>query len=188
MTRPIPALLCCALALFAFVPSGRAQAPVPIPPLAYVLSPDDQIDVSVLGHEDFRAGVTLLPDGTFDYPVVGKVHAAGLTLDGLKAALVRGLGSQLNQPDVTVTLRAGRPRKVSLLGAGAKAAGQYDYRQGMHLLDLLAQSGGPAQAPERTQATLVTGGRTASPSTCPACCPARTRRRTCRSRRATSCS
>ena len=63
---------------------------------------------------------------------------------------------------MTVTLRQGRPRKVSLLGAGAKLAGQYDYRQGMHLLDLIAVSGGPAASPELTQAALVTDGGRAS--------------------------
>ncbi len=172
MTRPFyhrTPLLLSALALLAPSVSARADDPTapssfvtgaaaPASPIAYVLSPDDQIDISVLGHEDFKASVTILPDGTFDYPVVGKVHAAGLTLDGLKATLARGLSSQLNQPDVTVTLRAGRARKVSLLGAGAKTAGQYEYRQGMHLLDLLAQSGGPLASPEMTQAILVTGG------------------------------
>lgn len=154
--RPAPA---------AFV-TGAAPAP-PIPALDYVLSPDDQVDISVLGHEDFKASVTILPDGTFNYPVVGRVHAAGQTVDGLRAALIRGLSSQLNQPDVTVSLRAGRARKVSLLGAGAKSAGQYDYRQGMHLLDLLAQSGGPALSPELTQVTLVTGGKDSVPINLP---------------------
>ncbi len=162
MTRPV--LLLATLALFVPALPARADAPTPFPPamaapaMAYVLSPDDQIDISVLGHEDFKASVTILPDGTFNYPIVGKVHAAGQTVDGLKMALTRGLGSQLNQPEVTVTLRASRPRKVSLLGAGAKTAGQYDYKQGMHLLDLLAVSGGPLTGPEMTQATLVTGG------------------------------
>ena len=167
-------LLLSALALLAPALPARADGPassafvtaaapapaptVPAPALDYVLSPDDQIDISVLGHEDFKASVTILPDGAFNYPVVGRVHAAGQTVDGLRRTLTRGLGSQLNQPDVTVTLRAGRARKVSLLGAGAKTAGQYDYKQGMHLLDLLAESGGPAAVPELTQATLVTGG------------------------------
>ena len=159
----VPALPAQADAPASFVTSGAASdsriAPdAPAPALDYVLSPDDQVDISVLGHEDFKASVTLLPDGTFDYPVVGRVHAAGLTLTGLKMALTRGLSSQLNQPDVTVTLREGRARKVSLLGAGAKTAGQYEYHQGMHLLDLLAVSGGPALGPELTQATLVTDG------------------------------
>ncbi len=142
-------------------------APMNTAPTAYVLSPEDQLDISVRGHEDFKASVTLLPDGTFNYPVVGEVHAAGLTLDGLNRLLTRGLSDQLNQPEVTVTLRQGSARKVSLLGAGAKIAGQYEYHQGMHLLDLLAVSGGPAASPELTQATLVTGGRDSVPINLP---------------------
>ncbi len=171
MTRHLSSSV-AALLLLSALP-GRAQTPAPASPmmtapanaattnatpLAYVLSPDDQLDISVRGHDDFKASVTVLPDGTFNYPVVGKVHAAGLTVDGLSRALTRGLSDQLNQPEVTVTLRQGQARKVSILGAGAKAAGQYEYRQGMHLLDLLAQSGGPLAAPDMTQAMLVTGG------------------------------
>ena len=37
----------------------------------YLLSPEDQIDISVLGLEDFKSSVTLLPDGTFAYPILG---------------------------------------------------------------------------------------------------------------------
>lgn len=131
------------------VSAGRGDAP------PYVLSPDDQIEVNVQGHADFDSSVTLLPDGTFNYPVLGKVHAAGLTLDGLTRTLAQGLSEQLNQPDVTVTLRQGRARKVTVVGDGGKAAGQYDFKTGMHLLDLLALAGGPAGEPEMVQATLA---------------------------------
>ncbi len=139
------------------------QAPVMAPALtlpapAYVLSPDDQVDITVLGHPEFNAAVTLLPDGTFNYPLLGKVRAAGLTVDGLTAKIVRGLSAQLNQPDVTVTLRQGRPRKVTVVGDGVKAAGQYDFKTGMHLLDLLAVAGGPAGEPQLVSATLETSG------------------------------
>ena len=122
---------------------------------SYVLSPDDQVDVSVLGHSDFNASVTVLPDGTFNYPLLGKVHAAGLTLDALTQKLTRGLSRQLNQPDVTVTLKQGRARRVTVVGDGVKTAGQYDFHTGMHLLDLLALAGGPAAAPELVSATLA---------------------------------
>ena len=150
-----------------FTAAPAVAAPMNTAPAAYVLSPDDQLDISVRGHDDFKASVTVLPDGTFNYPVVGKVHAAGLTVDGLSRVLTRGLSDQLNQPEVTVTLRQGQARKVSVLGAGAKSAGQYEYRQGMHLLDLLAQSGGPLASPELTQATLVTGGKDSVPINLP---------------------
>ena len=137
-------------------PAATDTAPLP----SYVLSPDDQIEIIVMGHAEFNSSVTLLPDGTFNYPVLGKVHAAGLTVDGLTAVLVHGLRGQLNQPDVTVTLKQGRARKVTVVGDGVKAAGQYDFKTGMHLLDLLAEAGGPAGAPQLVSATLETSDGT----------------------------
>ncbi len=159
---PLPAALACALAsvtglAFAQTPAVAASAlTLSAPAPAYVLSPDDQISITVLGHTEFNADVTLLPDGTFNYPLLGKVRAAGLTVDGLTAKLVTGLSAQLNQPDVTVTLKQGRPRKVTVVGDGVKAAGQYEFKTGMHLLDLLAEAGGPAGEPQLVSATLET--------------------------------
>ncbi len=130
---------------------------------AYVLSPDDQVDISVLGHPEFNMAATLLPDGTFNYPIVGKVRAAGLTLDGLTRRITSGLSRQLNQPEVTVSLKQGRARKVSVVGDAVHTAGQYEFRTGMHLLDLLALAGGPAGPPQLVSATLETnGGQTVS--------------------------
>lgn len=169
MTRSAFAALACALASVT-VPA-LAQTPVitapaltlPAPAPAYMLSPDDQISITVLGHPEFNAEVVLLPDGTFNYPLLGKVHAAGLTVDGLTVKLISGLSTQLNQPDVTVTLKQGRPRKVTVVGDGVHAAGQYDFKTGMHLLDLLAVAGGPAGEPQLVSATLETeGGATVS--------------------------
>jgi protein involved in polysaccharide export with SLBB domain len=156
------------LPLNAPAPSPTPSAPfssalTPEDAATYVLSPDDQVDISVLGHPEFSATATLMPDGTFNYPIAGKVHAAGLTLDGLTQKLTRGLSSQLNQPEVTVTLKQGRARRVTIVGDGVKTPGQYDFHTGMHLLDLLALAGGPASEPQLVSATLATtGGQTVS--------------------------
>lgn len=130
----------------------------------YVLSPDDVIEISVLGHEELRAAVTILPDGSFDYPILGNVHAAGQTIDALTQTLFKGLSKRYNQPEVTIYLRQGRARRVSVLGDGSKTTGQFEFKTGMHLLDLLAAAGGPAGEPQLIQATLVTdGGRQNTP-------------------------
>ncbi len=136
---------------------AAAAADLPLP-ADYVLSPDDQLEISVLGHEDYHAAVTILPDGSFRYQGVGSVHAAGLTIDQLTRRLTQGLSVNLNQPQVTVYLRQGRPRNVSVVGDGAKATGQYPFRTGMHLLDLLTAAGGPAEEATLVQATLVPAG------------------------------
>lgn len=151
-------LLCLSLLSLPVCAPAYAQssAPTSTAETAYVLSPDDQIEVTVLGHPEFNAAITLLPDGSFNYPLLGKVHAAGQTVDGLTAAITKGLSAQLNQPDVTITLKQGRPRKVTVIGDGVRAAGQYEFKSGMHLLDLLAAAGGPVSSPQLVQATLET--------------------------------
>lgn len=167
-----PGLLLTALAPLLLTLSANADSRVASLPASqtaaasaeapYVLAPDDQLDISVLGHEDLKAGVTILPDGTFHYPILGAVRAEGLTLDGLTLTLTRGLSRQLNQPQVTISLRESHAVKVSVLGGAAKTPGQFAFKPGMRLLDLLAVSGGPGAGPELAQATLVTGGGTAT--------------------------
>ena len=127
---------------------------------AYAFSPDDQFSVSVLGHPEFSlSSVTVLPDGTFNFPVIGSVRAEGKTTSQLAADLRASLvaDGQLNAPDVTVTIIESRPRNVSVIG-DVKTPGLYVYKSGWHLLDVIAACGGPLQEPQLTQATLIKAG------------------------------
>lgn len=121
----------------------------------YILSQDDQLSVTVMGHTNYNMTMTVLPDGTITYPVVGTVHAAGMTVDGLTKALTKGLGKVLNQPQVTVTIVQSRPLTVTVIGS-VKTPGLYSYKPGWHVLDAIAAAGGLAQVPEMTSATLIT--------------------------------
>lgn len=135
---------------------------VPITPDGYKLAPDDAIDITVQGYDTFNKSVTVLQDGTFQY--FGKTyHAAGMTQQELTEAITVGLKRQLRRPQVTISVRATHPRKISITGT-VRAPGQYDFKPGIKLLDLIAMSGGPAQAPELTRATLVTDNGTKSES------------------------
>ena len=158
----------CALLGLALLPSARAQAQAAAllasGPTAYVLAPDDQVDVAVQGHDDLKETATILPDGTFSYPILHTVHAAGLTTEGLTRLLEEGLSQsgQINGPQVTVSLRETRPRKVSIVGA-VKTQGLFDYRTGLRLRDLVLEAGGPAGDPTLTQATLLTADGRSQP-------------------------
>ena len=109
------------------------------------------------GHDDLKETATILPDGTFSYPILHTVHAAGLTTEGLTRRLEEGLSQsgQINGPQVTVSLRESRPRKVSIVGA-VKAQGLFDFRTGQRLRDLVLEAGGTAGDAALTQATLLT--------------------------------
>jgi polysaccharide export outer membrane protein len=110
----------------------------------YILSPDDQLNITILGHTDL----------TFNYPVVGTVHAAGLTVDQLTNKLTEGLSVNLNKPRLTVSVVQSRPRKVSIVGE-VKNPGLYDVKPGWRVLDAVAASGGLSHVPEVTEATLI---------------------------------
>ena len=137
------------------VPSDAASAAPDIDPDAYLLAPSDQLDIDLQGYPDMHRTVSVLNDGRISYPVAGYIPASGMTVNQLKATLEKSLGNRYNQPTVTVTVLQTHTRKISVTGA-VKAPGQYEYRPGLHLLDLIAQCGGPAGAPETTSATLIT--------------------------------
>ena len=45
--------------------------------VAYRINPGDELDVLVWGDERLQRSVRVLPDGTFAFPLVGQVVAAG---------------------------------------------------------------------------------------------------------------
>lgn len=170
-TRPVIALL-CVLFTVALGSASRAQgktlpaqsiaapaaAPPPVPVLtnAYRLTPGDVLDITVQGHDDFKQTATIGPDGTINSIGVGTVVAAGLTREQLTRVLVNRLAPrQILHPQVNVSVQQTHPRQISMTGQGIHTPGVYDWRPGMTLLDAIAAAGGVAQAPELTDALLI---------------------------------
>lgn len=128
----------------------------------YALQQGDELALSVQNHDDMRTQVTVLPDGTITVPTLGRVQAAGLTIDQLTANIVAALSPNFNEPQVSIVVQSSTPRKVNVVGA-VKSPGIYDYKPGWKVLDLLAACGGPAQDVNLTEATLWTnGGKTST--------------------------
>jgi polysaccharide export outer membrane protein len=121
---------------------------------AYTISAGDELDISVLGHDELKQSVTVLPDGTFDFPIAGHIHAAGLSVESIEGKLTKGLSRQLNRPEVTVIAHDVAVSQVSVLGA-VKSPGLYNLKQGWRLLEAIAASGGPAQDPVLTKITVI---------------------------------
>jgi polysaccharide export outer membrane protein len=123
----------------------------------YRLRPDDVLEITVLNQPDLARTVTILPDGTIDYPIARQIRASGLTVQQLKAQLTAGLDELYNHPQVTVSVKSMRPDRISLVGA-VKSPGSYELRRGMTVMDALAAGGGLTQRPERVRMALVRGG------------------------------
>src|SRR5881394_2877866 len=102
-------ILACALLSFSF--GAASQSPLPVAPAApaapYRINPGDEIEVLVWGDERLQRTVLVLPDGTFAFPLVGQVNAAGRLPTELARVITAGLQPQYKGPvpQVTVSVR-----------------------------------------------------------------------------------
>lgn len=93
-------------------------------------------------------------------PYAGRLKAAGLTPEGLRALITRRLADQTPDPQVTVARRAGDGAAVSVLG-DVGAQGVYPIeRPTLKLTGMLARAGGVQAQPEVTRVTLRRDGVT----------------------------
>ena len=84
----------------------------------YVLGPDDQIKIWALGVEEIGSSpMRISPSGDIDLPLIGRVHAAGLTADQLKAKLEERFAREVRHPQVTVEIQDFGSQPVSVMGA-----------------------------------------------------------------------
>jgi polysaccharide export outer membrane protein len=116
---------------------GRA-----VVPRTYVLGPGDQLNIWALGlDETLTKAVNINPSGTIDLPLVGRVLAAGLTIDQLREAIITQCKRYINEPQVSVSITEFRSQPVSILGA-VKDPGVRQLQGGKRLLEVLSLAGG----------------------------------------------
>ena len=100
---------------------AQAQAPQGPPrdaPTQYMLGPDDQIKIWAMGLEEVSdKPLRITPSGDLDVPVAGQIHAAGLTVEQLKAVLVQRFAKAVLHPQVTVEITDFGSQPVSVIGA-----------------------------------------------------------------------
>jgi polysaccharide export outer membrane protein len=105
------------------------------------LGPEDVLRVAVFGHPDLAQELTVDPDGTFDFPLIGRVQAGGLTPreveDDIAARLARGY---VREPQVRVTVVTPHSAVVTATGQLARP-GAYPLADARTLLELLSRAG-----------------------------------------------
>jgi polysaccharide export outer membrane protein len=130
MARRI-ALVACFVACLAATP-GRT-----------LIHPGDQLAVAVFGDQSLTQNTMVLPDGTIDYPLVGRVPVAGKTPEQASAVLANRLREYVRHPIVTIAIaQLGQP-DVLVLG-DVKTPGKYQLRSDAKLTDAIAAAGGLA--------------------------------------------
>src|SRR5438034_4335323 len=87
-------------------------------PAAHLLGPEDSIDIRVpeveeIGDKPYRVS----DSGYVNLPLVGKVHAAGLTVEQFEAELVSRFKAYFKIPAVSVSVAEFRSQPVSVIGS-----------------------------------------------------------------------
>jgi polysaccharide export outer membrane protein len=129
------------------VPGSDSVAVAPGPsatsaPSTYTLGPGDQIVVRASHVEEITdKPIPIDSRGSIDLPMIGRILAAGLTTEQLKAAIQLGLKKYLVDPDVSVYLFEMRSQPISVLGSVQKP-GVHQLQVEKTLYEVLSLAGG----------------------------------------------
>lgn len=121
----------------------------------YRIASGDVVSISVWGQDRFSQDCQVNGAGTVSYPLLGDIHAAGLTCLELQDELQRQLRKYLKYPQVVVKVReyGALGTSVFILGE-VKSPGVYPLGSGATLAQALAVAGGSTSVASG-QVTLV---------------------------------
>ena len=156
------ALMVYGLVGLTFAVVATAQAPLSVPPSAtfagtpYRINPGDELEIFVWGDERLQRTVLVLPDGTFAFPLVGQVNAAGRLPSEIERVITAGLQPQYKGPvpQVTVSVKKASGYQFSVVGKvhnpGTFTPGRY-----VNALEALAVAGGPSEFANTNGARVI---------------------------------
>lgn len=150
MIRRLIALVLCVSVLSGLAVPAAAQAPQSRVAEAgdqpYRINPGDELEISVWGDERLQKSVLVLPDGTFGFPLVGQVQAAGRLPAEIQQILTAGLQPQYRGPvpQVTVSVSKATGYQFSVIGK-VRSPGTFTPGRYVNALEALAIAGGPTE-------------------------------------------
>ena len=107
-------LAALALPLLLVVPPSAARQS---PSADYVVGPQDVLSITVWDQADLSGKFTVEADGSFNFPLIGRVQAGGLTLRAIEAELKKRLADgYFKNPQLTVAVDTYRSQRVFIVG------------------------------------------------------------------------
>jgi polysaccharide export outer membrane protein len=149
-------------ALIGLSAGSVAEAQLSVPPsftvdgTPYRINPGDELEIHVWGDERLQRDVLVLPDGTFAFPLVGQVNAAGRLPSELERVITAGLQPQYKGPvpQVTVSVKRASGYQFSIVGK-VRNPGSFTPGRYVNVLEALAIAGGPSEFANLGNARLI---------------------------------
>ena len=126
---------------------------------AYVIQPNDLLEIVVWGEPDISRMVLVRPDGRISLPLVQDIQASELTPVELKEKMENRLKEYLDSPNVTVIVEAIQSYKVYVIGK-IQNPGGIVVEKPITVLQALTLAGGFQEFADKSEISIVrTTGR-----------------------------
>jgi polysaccharide export outer membrane protein len=119
-----------------------AQASGDGPVTDYRVGPQDVLTITSYDQADLSGKFTVETDGTFTYPLIGRVKAGGLTLRALEDSLKARLKDEgfFRNPQVTVAVETYKSQRIYVIGE-VRSPGPVPLSGDMSLVEAIARAG-----------------------------------------------
>src|SRR5688572_25283485 len=150
-----------AAALIAFTmpafAQDRALSAAPAQQADYVIGAQDVLVITSYDQPELTGKFTVETDGSFSYPMIGRVQVGGRTLRDIETAIRARLVEQglFKAPEITVSIESYRSQKIYVVGE-VRTPGAYPMSGNMRLVEALALAGS-TQPTASGEAVIVRG-------------------------------
>jgi polysaccharide biosynthesis/export protein len=135
-------------------PAQTAPAAQVVPPADYVIGTDDILVVMFRREKDMSAETVVRPDGKITLPIINDIPAAGLTPDQLRVRVTEEAKRFVEDPSVTVLVKAINSRKVFITGEVSKP-GSYPIGDRMTVMQLISMAGGLSEYAKKKEIVII---------------------------------
>ncbi len=136
----------------------QTEASSSSPPLsdiqAYLIGPEDVLEISVWKNADLSRTVVVRPDGMISLPLIGDIRAAGRTPEQLRDEIVNRLKEYQETVVASVIVQTVNSYKVFIVGE-VKAPGEYSLKRKTSILQAIAMAGGFTQFAAKNSIVIV---------------------------------
>lgn len=142
------------------LPPPTTDAPT-LDPRLFRIGPSDTLSIQVFGVPDLTREGMVDATGGFSMPLIGMVHAAGLTPEQLATSIAQQLrGRYVRDPQVTVSVREVRSQRITIDG-GVNHPGIYPVPGRLTLQQAVALAQGATEFAQTSQIVVfrMIGGR-----------------------------
>ena len=129
-----------------------------VEPNTYLVGPLDILYVKVFRDNDFSGQYLVRTDGKITLPLIGDMHAAGLTPVGLASQIKQALSEYMVKPDVNVMVYQVNSKTITVAGE-VNRPGRFPLLITTRVFDAINEAGGFKDFANKTDITIIRGAQ-----------------------------